>query len=116
MKTRELPIYGAVYRYAREIFAIKIKLPKSLKHDLGQETFSSAIRILKHIALANRAHDKTPHIEEALLEIEAQWALTRLIFDLRGISTGQFEAVSQRLSEIGRQAQAWLKWDKTRQA
>ncbi len=33
-KTREIPIYSLAYGYTKEIYKIKIKLPKSMKHDL----------------------------------------------------------------------------------
>lgn len=89
---------------------MKLKLPKALKYDLGQETFGSALKILKCIVLANRAQDKSKHTLRLLLETEVQWAFMRLLFDLQGITEGEFKVLSERLSEIERQAQAWLKW------
>lgn len=113
-RTQHLPLYSASYVFVRETYRIRTKLPKLLKHDLGQEAFYSALKILKCIALANRAHDKDPHITRLLLEVEVEWVMLRLLYDLRGISEGEFKVLSERLTEIGRQAQAWLKWDKSR--
>jgi len=111
-KTRELPIYQGAYVYAREAYRVKVKLPKAMKYELGQETFAGAIQLLKNIVQANRARDKTPYITEALLEVEVQWTLLRLLFDLRGISEGEFKLLSERLADIGKQLDAWQKWQK----
>jgi hypothetical protein len=113
-RTQDLPLYGAAYVFAREIYKIRVKLPKSLKHDLGQEIFYAAIRILKNVALANRTHEKSKYIEGLLLECEVLWALLRLLYDLRGISEGEFKVLSEKLSDIGKQSEGWLKWQKSK--
>ena len=115
-RTQHLPLYSAAFVFVREIYRMRVKLPKMLKHDLGQEAFQSALKILKCVVLANRAHDKNRHITRLLLEVEIQWALLRLLYDLKGISEGEFKVLSARLSEIGKQAQAWLKWQQSRGA
>lgn len=113
-RTQHLPLYSAAFVLVREIYRIRVKLPKMLKHDLGQEAFQSALKILKCVVVANRAHEKNRHITRLLLEVEVQWALLRLLYDLKGISEGEFKVLSERLSEIGKQAQAWLKWQQNR--
>jgi hypothetical protein len=112
-RAQHLPLYSAAYLLVREIYRLRIKLPKALKHDLGQEVFQSALKILKCVVLANRAHDKSRHISRLLLEVEVHWALLRLLFDFKGITEGEFKVLSARLSEIGKQAEAWLKWQNT---
>jgi hypothetical protein len=72
-RTQHLPLYSAAYIFTREIYRARIKLPKTLKFDLGQEAFQSAIKILKCIVIANQARDKDPHVSRLLLEIEVQW-------------------------------------------
>lgn len=114
-KTREIPVYNNAYSYVREIYRIKIKLPKFIKHDLGQEMTLSAIKILEQIVTANRAHDKSKYLENATLQIELQWVFMRLMFDLKGISPGEFKVLSEKLSDIGKQIQAWLVWNRKRQ-
>ncbi len=98
-RTQHLPLYSSIYVFVREIYRIKLKLPKVLKHDLGKEVFGSAIKLLKCVVLANRAKEKERHIYRLLLEIEVQWTLLRLLFDLRGISEGEFKVLSERLSD-----------------
>jgi len=115
-RTQHLPLYSASFAFVREIYRARLKLPRLLKHDLGQEAFQSALKILKCVVLANRAWDKSRHIIRLLLEIEVQWALLRLLYELKGISQGEFKVLSERLTEIGKQAQAWLRWEQNRQS
>jgi hypothetical protein len=58
-RTQHLPLDSATFVFVRDVYKIRIKLPKLLKHDLGQETFESAIKILKCVVVANRARDKS---------------------------------------------------------
>jgi hypothetical protein len=109
-RTRHLPLYAATYGFAKETYRIKIKLPKLLKYDLGQEAFTSAIKMLKFVVMANVVREKAPYLTRLLIEIDVQWALFRLLFDLRGISEGEFKVISERLDDIGKQVQAWLTW------
>ena len=112
-RTQHLPLYVSSYVFVREIYRVRINLPKVLKFDLGQETFQSAIKIVKCVVLANQARDKAPHIHRLLLEIEGQWLMLRLLYDLRGITEGEFKVLSGRLSDISKQAAAWSKWQKS---
>jgi hypothetical protein len=111
-RTQHLPLYSAAYVFVREVYRVRVKLPKLLKHDLGQEAFRSALQILKSVVIANRSREKTEPIANLLTEIEVQWAMLRLLYDLKGITEGEFKTLSERLSDIGKQAQAWLKWQK----
>jgi hypothetical protein len=115
-RARHLPLYAATYAFAKDVYRIKIKLPKALKFDLGQETFSSAIKMLKCVVVANASIEKTQMLSRLLIQIDVHWALLRLLFDLRGISEGEFRVMSERLEEIGKQVQAWLKWQKEQSA
>ena len=103
-------MYQACYQFAKEIYRLKVKLPKTLKNDLGQEAFATSLKVVKCVALASRSQDKSRLILRLLAESEAQWVFLRLLFDLRGISEGEFKVLSERLSDIEKQAQGWLKW------
>jgi hypothetical protein len=41
---RNLPRYVAAYAFSKEIYRLKDKLPKVMKHDLGQEAFHSTLQ------------------------------------------------------------------------
>ena len=93
-------MYQACYQFAKEIYRLKVKLPKTLKNDLGQEAFATSLKVVKCVALASRSQDKSRLILRLLAEIEAQWVFLRLLFDLRGISEGEFKVLSERGSDI----------------
>ena len=116
IRTQQLPLYTQTYSFVREMYRIKIKLPKFLKHDLGQMSVEAALGILKGIVLANKSRVKEEYISQILLQIEAEWTFLRLMFDLKGISEGEFKNLSERLSEITKQTQSWKKWEQGEQA
>jgi len=111
-QNQHLPIYTSVYIFVREIYRIKFKLPRTLRYDLGQAWVESGLKILKWVVLANRSSSKERYLLRLLLETEVQWTYLRLLLDFRGLSAGEFKVVSERLSEIEKQAQAWLRWQK----
>lgn len=84
-RTQHLSIYASAYTFTREIYRIKLKLPKTLKYDLGTEACGSTIKILKYVVLANKAKEKEHHLVHLLLETEVQWVFLRLLFDLKGM-------------------------------
>jgi len=110
-RIHHLPLYTSAYSLVREIYRIKFKLPKCLKHDLGQSASETALGILKGIVLANKSVDKSFYISQILLQIEVEWTFLRLLFDFKGISEGEFKILSDKLSDIGKQREAWKKWE-----
>lgn len=109
-RAEHLAIYSTGYAYVREIFRTKIMLPKVLKYDLGQRTFESALNILECIVLANKVREKNKYLSDLLLETDRQWTFLRLMYDLQGISEGKFKVLSERLTDVEKQCQGWLKW------
>ena len=109
---QHLPLYQACYALTRELYRLRGKFPKTLKYDLRTTACASAIRCLKLIVVANGRTAKEPPLRELLIEIECLWTYSRLLHDLRGVSSGEFKTLSVRLSEIGSQAQAWMSWEK----
>ena len=109
-RTQHLPLYQAVFIYTREMYRLRAGFPKTIKHDLGQEVCESSIKLLKCVVIANGTIQKGRHLTRLLLEIEVQWALLRLLYELKAVSAGQFKLLSERLAEITMQSQAWFKW------
>ena len=109
-RTQHLPLYQSIFVYTKELYRLRVGFPKSIKHDLGQEVCESAIKLLKCVVLANASAKKDPFLNRLVLETEVQWALLRLLYELKAISGGQFKVLSERLSDITKQSQAWLKW------
>ncbi len=114
-RTQHLPLYQSVFGYTREMYRLRATLPKSVKHDLGQEICESSIKLLKCVVIANGAVKKESYLNRLVLEIEIQWALLRLLYELKAGSAGQFKLFSERLSDITKQGQAWLRWVQTQE-
>ena len=79
-RTQHLPLYQSVFIYTRELYRLRAGLPKSVKHDLGQEVCESSIKLLKCVVLANGAISKERFLSRLLLEVEVQWALRKRSF------------------------------------
>jgi hypothetical protein len=92
----------------------RIHLPKALRYGLGAMLFQSTLRCIRGIVYANGSQNKSRPLQEVVLEIELIWTYLRMIYDFKGISQGEFQTLSERLSEITSQVNAWLKWEKGR--
>ena len=107
-----LSVYQALYSLSLQTYRLKLKLPKSVKHDLGQVFFESSVRCVRGVILANGSANTVRPLQQTLLEFETLWVYSRLLFDLRAISSGEFKNISEILTDSGRQLNAWLKWEK----
>ena len=106
-----LPIYKSCYILTREIYRVTLKLPRDLKHTLGPLTFESTLRCLRGVVVANGSRNKSKVLQEISLEAEVIWTHLRLLYDMKGISQGEFQLLSERLAEVTKQLQAWSVWE-----
>ena len=113
-RSSHLQVYKASYVLCREGFRRVQKLPKDLRYTLGTRFFESTLKVLQAVVLANQKTTKAESLESALLEIELIWTELRLLYDLKGISAGEFQVLSERVSDVGRQLAAWRTWEKKR--
>lgn len=111
---QHLPLFQACYGFVRQAYRLKMKLPQAFRHELGSEFVRSALRVLKLVIWANGVDRKAKTLKELLLEIDSLWIFLRLLHDLKAISAGEFQEFSERLTEMGTQAQAWTKWERGR--
>ncbi len=107
-----LSVYHDMYRFIKEFYRVKTKLPRYVKNDLGQMVSLSSLRCIKGIIVANGSLLKTKPLTEIIVEIEAIWTFLRLLYDLKGISRGEFDLLSRMLEKVSPQIQNWLKWEK----
>jgi len=105
-------VYKASYVLCREGFKKVQKLPKDLRYTLGMRFFDSSLKVLQGVVEANQKEQKSEALSATLLEIELIWTHLRLLYDLRGISQGEFQVLSERVSDVGRQVTAWKTWEK----
>ena len=110
---QHLPVYQALYALSVHSYRLKIKLPKTLKHDLGEIYFEAVVKCLRGVILANGSVNKIRPLQQVLLEFETLWVYSRLLLELRGISAGEFQVLSEMLNSLGKQLNAWLKWEKS---
>jgi len=109
---QHLPLYQSCYGLCLHVYRLRVGFPKTIKHDLGSQFFESAVRCVKAIVVANGQENKIRYIQILNLEFETLWLFSRLLYDLKAISQGEFQVLSKMLSEIGPQIQAWLKWER----
>jgi hypothetical protein len=109
---QHLPLFQRCYSFSKEIYCLKLQLPKNLKHDLGSDLFTPSLRSTKLVILANGSESKEKPLKELFLEVQVTWVWLRLLVDLEAISAGQFKELSERTAEIEEQISSWLTWDK----
>jgi len=109
-RNNHLDIYQDTYRFCREVFRVKQKLPKILKYDLGEKMGVSSLVLIKAIVIANGSKDKTKALTTMALEIDVLWVYLRLAHDFKGITRGEFQVLSELLHEISKQNKNWLAW------
>lgn len=112
---QHLPLYQSVYALCVYSYRIKLKLSKSLKHDLGQSLCEQVLRSLKMVAVANQHRHKSKILEQLAIEQEGLWAVVRLLFDLNGITAGEYRIICEMLADIGKQISAWRRWESEQQ-
>ena len=96
-------LYQSVFIYMREVYRLRAAFPKSIKHDRGQEVCESSIKLLKCVVLANGAVKKETYLNRLILELEVQWALLRLLYELKAVSAAKIR-ISNHLTPRG----TWL--------
>ena len=109
-----LPLYKSTYVLTREVYRLQQKMPKTFKFTLGLMLFESSLRCTKGIIVANGSKNKLKPLQEVILEVEVIWTYLRMLYDLKAISGGEFQHLSERVAEVSPQLQAWLKWEKER--
>src|SRR3989338_5609458 len=109
---QHLSVYQSLYALSLHVYRLKLKLPKFLKHDLGEVFFETTIRLLRGVVLANGSVYKVRPLEQVLLKFETLWVYSRILFDLKAVSTGEFQVLSEAINGSGKQLNAWLKWER----
>ncbi len=44
-------------------------------------------------------------------EFQMLWVSSRLLLDMNGITPGEFKVLSETLTDIGKQVEAWRRWE-----
>lgn len=111
-KFHQLEIYQSVYKFIKLMYEVKIKLPKILKYDLGRLSCESSLKLLRGVIIANGSQDKSKVLNLMAVEIDVIWQYLRLMYELKAISKGEFQVLSQTLANISDHTEKWLHWSK----
>ena len=72
---------------------------------------NNCLKCLKIIIIANQLQEKKKHLDMLHFEFQMLWVSSRLLLDMNGITPGEFKVLSETLTDIGRQVEAWRKWE-----
>lgn len=109
-----LPIYLATYRLLLELYQTTAKFDKKYKYSLGEAVQTDAMRLLRLIYQANHRESKVADLEDFLGVYEVVKIQLRLAKDLNLISIKKMAHLSVLMTDIAKQAAAWIKHEKQR--
>ena len=104
-----LIIFQKLYDLILFLHPIINKFPQKQRFVLGQQIQNGCIDVLKYIIEANNEIQKLPALKKVSIELDKLRVLFRLSKDLHFISIKQYETTSDRMNEIGRLLQGWIK-------
>lgn len=106
---KDLPIYKVAYDLLSLSTDVVQHMPRSVKTVLGGRLRDLCLDLVLLITRANRAKDKTPHLDTLLERLEETQILLRLCLDKRFMSPRQYANAAQITENVGRQATGWRK-------
>ncbi|MCA9371690.1 MAG: diversity-generating retroelement protein Avd [Pseudomonadales bacterium] len=107
----KLLIFQKIYDLQLWIYPIINRIPKSHRLVLGRNLEEIAISLLVTTIKANKArgHIRTELQLKISDELDSLRILLRLTKDLKFMSIKQYTAGAEKVNEIGRMLQAWMK-------
>lgn len=102
-----LPIYAEAYKLLKTVVETTKNMPREFKQSIGNTLRDECVQISILIFKANVAADKSGHLMKLVERVGVCELLLRLSRDMRLISTGQYAAIIQLTSSIGKQANGW---------
>jgi len=104
-----LPIYRAAYDIAVYIEKIVRQFARYHKYTLGSELRRRSLTVLEGIVRANNAANRAELLLGLRQEVEAFKVVARLSHDSGAFSTKKYLYLSEKLTEIAKQNEGWLK-------
>lgn len=108
----KLLIFQKTYDFTIKLYPYLNRIPKSHRLTIGRYTEESSLRILQYIIRANkqRSTEQRKMLQAAISdELDILRIQIRLLKDLRFISVKQYINTIDKLNEIGRMLQGWMK-------
>jgi len=103
----DTPIYKATFDLLKAVMLVAKNMPRDYKQTLACDLRDQCVKITVLILRANKAQDKTPHLEEILERHQEIELLVRLSRELQVISLDQYAKVIQLSDRVGKQANGW---------
>ena len=103
----DLIIYQKTYDLLLWLYPVVNRFPKSQRFVLGQRIEKKVLDILTSIIQANVERDKILALKKTSVELDELRILIRLSKDLRFMNIRQYEAVAEKMNEIGRLLSGW---------
>lgn len=103
----ELPVYRDSYELLLDIYRLTSGFAHEYKYSLGQDMKRDVLALFRHLYHANRATDKTEHLEQFLEDFELLKLEIRICMDLKLLPLKKMAQLSQLMDSIGKQTTAW---------
>lgn len=103
----QLPIYKVAYDLLDAITDLAKNMPRDFKASIGSKLRDECVDIVVLIFRANVAREKSAHLDGLIERLQVTELLIRLSRDKRLISTGQYSAVVDLTTQLGKQANGW---------
>lgn len=107
----KLLIFQKTYDLIRWLYPIINRIPKSHRLVLGRHLEELAISLLLLVIKANKARGQSRLSLQLQVsdELDCLRILVRLTKDLRFMSVKQYTTAAEKINEIGRMLNAWMK-------
>lgn len=105
----ELPVYKVAYQALLEMQKTQVTLPKAYRYGPGVRMVDILIEIVVAISTANRKTDKTDIIDHMRDKVEEFKILSRVLCDLKCISTRRYAEFIEFAESMSKQLAAWHK-------
>ena len=105
----DLIIFQKFYDFILWLYPIINKFPQKQRFVLGQQIQNELLEILKIIIEANQEIQRSAILKRMSISLDKLRILIRLSKDLRFISINQYQTAAEKINEIGRLLNGWMK-------
>lgn len=100
--TRLVAVYKVWQQY-------QILIPKQLRYSLGTKIDGIFVDLVESVVTASflTKEHKLPHVTKAIVKLDVLKFFLMTLWEVRGLDTGKYTAVSEPLAEIGKMLGGW---------
>lgn len=107
----DTPIFTKTYEFYKEIYSLRVTIPKSDRYAVWQRVENTTLEILENIlvAIGLPKNEKTGILEEASKKLNILRVFVRLSKDVKAIDNKKYIILQEKLDEIGRMLGGWIR-------